>query len=271
MLTTIAPKHAALRHFIDFFYFFSAEKTEKWNHIAFPHVNTGVSFFNGVTILRNDNRISIKEDPERKCCIEMLGKYTNPVFVSCEGLVDEVAIVFKPLGVNRFIREDFIQVAPRYSQPYYNEKWLDAARHLFQSDNKITFLEDFLCSVLAEQDKFIKMEEALSMLSTAGFDYSVADVASKLNMSLKTFQRNFTKMMACSPSDYKRIARFRNALQTKIQSDGIKSLTAITYEHNYTDQSYFIREFKKLTNQNPKLFFKEISIVGDNKIIWEIL
>jgi len=102
-------------------------------------------------------------------------------------------------------------------------------------------------------------------------DFSVAEVAEKLGKNLKTFQRSFKKMMACSPSDYKRIARFRNSLKSKFQSKEIKSLTDITYESNYSDQSYFIREFKKLTNQNPKLFFREASLIDGDKIVWEIL
>jgi AraC-like DNA-binding protein len=271
VLTIAAPKHATLARYVDFFYFFRSESPEEWSHVAFPHTNTGLSFFKGASISRSEYRLSIREHMGNRCCMELLGKYTNPVFVHCEGAIDEVAIVFKPLGINRFLREDFNQVAPRYSQPFDNELWLKAGEQLFGSENRLQMLEDFLLSVCSEKEEFVKMEQALALLETNEYDYSVADVADKLNMNLKTFQRNFTKMMACSTSDYKRIARFRNALRSKIQSDGIKSLTSITYEHNYTDQSYFIREFRKLTNQNPKLFFKEVSLLGDNKIVWEIL
>jgi len=46
--------------------------------------------------------------------------------------------------------------------------------------------------------------------------YSLQQVANNLGMNLKTFQRHFKKHMACSPTEYKRIARFRNALQAGI-------------------------------------------------------
>ncbi len=271
MITTFYPKDKDLQRYVDFFYIFRSAPQEKWNHIAFPHINTGLSFFNAVLVNRGDHSIAIKGWPAGGPSIEVLGKYTQPIFVSCEGLIDEIAVIFKPLGMNRFMREDLMQVAPLYSQPYYNEQWLNAAHELFQTDDRIGYLERFLRSVLCEDDQFIKMESALSMLHTNAYDYSVAEVAGKLNVNLKTFQRNFTKMMSCSPSDYKRIARFRNALQSKLRSGDIKSLTSITYENNYTDQSYFIREFRKMTHQNPKLFFKEVSMVDGDKIIWEIL
>ncbi len=271
MLTAIEPQSLVLRRYVDLFYFFKSDETEQWSHVAFPHVNTAISFFRGVSINREHHRISIKGNEGTECHIEILGKYTRPVYVTCEGTVDEIAIVFKPLGVNRFMREDMIQVASDYSQSFHHPVWQEMASALFHANDRIAFLERFLLSILSEQERFIDMERALLLLEDNDPDHSVADVAAKLNVSLKTFQRNFTKMMACSPTDYKRIARFRNSLQSRFRSNDLKSLTSITYEHNYTDQSYFIREFRKLTNQNPKLFFKEVSLVGGDKIVWEIL
>jgi YesN/AraC family two-component response regulator len=49
-----------------------------------------------------------------------------------------------------------------------------------------------------------------------------------------------------------------------------KNLTDITYEVGYYDQSYLIKEFRKITNHNPKDFFKSTSKVDGDKIIWEI-
>ena len=44
----------------------------------------------------------------------------------------------------------------------------------------------------------------------------------------------------------------------------------VTYEEGYYDQSYLIKEFRKITNYNPKDFFKSTSKVDGDKIIWEI-
>ncbi len=273
MIKTIAPESEVLKKYIDTFYVFNSESGENFSYLAFPHTNTGLSFFKGVSIERDNFHVKIHEQQtaESKVCIEILGKYTQPVFVNYEGKIDEISVIFKPLGINRFICDDLVKIAGKYSQPLKNEQWLQWAAGLFDSDAGLEDLEKFLLSVFEENGDFIKLEHALTMFENNEEDYSVAQVAEKLNMNLKTFQRNFTKMLACSPSDYKRIARFRNALKTKFQSKEIKSLTSITYESNYSDQSYFIREFRKMTNQNPKYFFKEASLVDGEKIVWEIL
>ena len=70
--------------------------------------------------------------------------------------------------------------------------------------------------------------------------------------------------------EYRRIYRFRNSLTNKLNTSQLKNLTEITYEEGYYDQSYLIKEFRKITNHNPKDFFKSLSKVDGDKIIWEI-
>jgi len=61
-----------------------------------------------------------------------------------------------------------------------------------------------------------------------------------------------------------------HSLANKLNNAQLKNLTEITYEEGYYDQSYLIKEFRKITNHNPKDFFKSASKVDGDKIIWEI-
>lgn len=271
MLKFIAPESTVLQRYVEGFYFYRCDAGNVQRHIAFPHTNTGLSFFSGVSVARQDHSLYLQHCAQNGYHIEVLGKYTQPVMVHCEGAIDEVSIVFKPLGINRFLREDFAQIAPVVSQGYDNPVWLATAKRLYENHNRVACLEEFLLSAIIEKEEFAKMEQALAFFESTEQDYSVAAVAAMLGMNLKTFQRSFTKLLACSPVDFKRIAKFRNSLRSKFQSKEIKSLTDITYEANYSDQSYFIREFRKLTQQNPKQFFREARLVDGEKIVWEIL
>jgi AraC-like DNA-binding protein len=273
VLKTFVPASKELQKYIEVFYVFISDKPSQFSYIAFPHINTAISFFKGISISRNNFHVSIEQQKEtiNKNCIEILGKYTKPVFVHYMGDFEEVAIVFKPLGVNKFIKGDFVDLAPEYSQPFNDENWLLFSHQLFKAkENRIEQLERFLTAQLKQSDDFSKMAEAIKYFESMDVDYPVDKVAQLVGMGLKTFQRHFIKHLSCSPSEYKRIARFRNALNSKILSKEIKSLTSISYANNYSDQSYFIREFKKLTNLSPKKFFKEITVLDENKIIWEL-
>ena len=101
-------------------------------------------------------------------------------------------------------------------------------------------------------------------------NYSIDKIATLCHITLKTFQRNFTKHLACSPVEYKRIARFRHSLQIKLISNEIETLTSVSNDSNYYDQSYFIREFKKLTQLNPKSFFNSITALEEKKVVWKV-
>jgi len=142
MLKTIAPKSQLLQKYIESFYLFNSAIHGSISYLAFPHTNTGLSFFKGVSIERGSYRVKISEQKAAgdSVCIEVLGKYTRPVFVSYEGAIDEISVVFKPLGINRFIREDHSKIAGSYSQPYCCDDWLQNARDLFNSDNRIEAL-----------------------------------------------------------------------------------------------------------------------------------
>ena len=274
MLQTYKPKSKLLERYVDFYYIFNRERSENISYIAFPHVNTAISFFKGVEIKRGDHEISIKTTNKQKskCVVEILGKYTRPVFVNYFGDCAEVAIVFKPLGVNNFFKNDLIELSPHFSQELINKHWTEFSHELLDEKSitrKIEMLETFLIKNLHEFGNK-KIYEAIKYLEDFDSNYSIDKVASLCNFTLKTFQRNFKKYLTCSPLEYKRISRFRNSLQNKLISKEIKTLTNISNDSNYYDQSYFIREFKKLTQLNPKQFFSTISALDEKKIVWKV-
>ena len=203
--------------------------------------------------------------------VDILGRFTRPVHLIYDGNFEEITIIFKPLGVNRFIQDNFLHVAPSYSQLFQNDAWVSFSELLFSEPNPIEKLEVFLLAQLNDQPIFNTIEIALRCFEDPAEDFTVPAVAALLGLNLKSFQRLFTKHMGCSPSNYKKIARFRNSTNSKIYSKQVKSLTTICHENNYFDQSYFIKQFKTLTHQNPKKFFKTVRVLDTDKVMWKLL
>jgi AraC-like DNA-binding protein len=136
VIKTISPSSPILKKYIECFYIFEGKANSSFSYVAFPHFNTGLSFFKGASIDRQNSIIKISENTDAGVHIEILGKYTTPVLLEYKGQ--------------------------------------------------------------------------------------------------------------------------------------LKNLTEITYEEGYYDQSYLIKEFRRITNHNPKDFFKSVSKVDGDKIIWEI-
>lgn len=274
MIKVIAPVSKTLSKYIEYYYIFTNEEQTTLSYVAFPHVNTCISLFKGVGIQRKDLslRIFSNEDFKNEVSVEITGKYTHPFFVNYQGDFDEIAIIFNPLGVNHFLQDDLIEYAPAFSQALPLPQWHALAKNLFletELDNRIEVLESFLLENLSTIDDFI-VRKAMILLEDFEKDYSVQDVADLCGLTIKSLQRNFNRLLTCTPSEYKRILKFRYSISKDALQGEIKKLTEIALESNYYDQSYFIREYKKLTGKSPKAFFKRISKLEDDKIIWEV-
>ena len=233
-----------------------------------------MSFFKGVKLNWANSNITIQPDSNKnELCIEILGKYVQPIFIHYKGDFEEITIIFKPFGFNQFIRGDLLDFAPEYSQPFTLDDWLRFSSTLFEEETlvkKIEKLEEFLL------DNFYEIEnnsisKAIQYLEDFYMNYSIEKVAGLCGLTSKTYQRNFLKNITCPPSEIKRIARFRHSLNNRLLSKEIKSLTNLSYESGFYDQSYFIREYKKLTLLNPKEFFQTIAVLDENKMIWKIV
>jgi AraC-like DNA-binding protein len=271
MIKTHVPQSPFLQNYIECFYVFNCESPFQFRYLAFPHYNCGLSFFKGVEIQRNHFQVNLIESSESNVQIELLGKYINPLMIQYSGKIQEISIVFKPLGINRFIRKNYQSIAPNFTQELKNTEWQLFGEKLFTSGNTIKTLEEFLISEFKEENEIKNLEASLTLLENLVVNYSITEIAAKLGYNLKTFQRHFTKHIGCSPIDYRRIFRFRNSIEAKLNAKELKSLTDITFENNYFDQSHFIKEFKRLTSHNPKNFFKSVSQLEGEKIVWEIL
>ena len=259
-----------LKKYIECFYFYEGKSNSTFSYVAFPHFNTGLSFFKGASVHRQNWSLQISENTDKGVHIEILGKYTTPVLIEYKGQMSEISIVFKPAGLNRFFKDNYFSLAPKFSQALNNTVWSKFGNSLFSSEDDISKIESFLLSQFFDDPALSSIENSLRLLENSNEQFSIADIANKVGLNLKTFQRHFQKQMGCSPVEYRRICRFRSSLTNKLKNTQLKNLTKITYEEGYYDQSYLIKEFRKITNHNPKDFFKSTSKVDGDKIIWEI-
>jgi AraC-like DNA-binding protein len=270
VIKTIAPSSPILKKYIECFYIYEGKSNAGFSYVAFPHFNTGLSFFKGALVQRQNWSLQISENTKVGVHIEILGKYMTPVFLEYKRVMREISIVFKPLGLNRFIKDNYLSIAPNFSQELRNEVWSKFGEILFSGDDEIDKLESFLLSQFYDTQALSIIENSLALLENYNEQISISSIANKVGLNLKTFQRHFQKHIGCSPVEYRRIFRFRSSLTNKLNSSQWKNLTEITYEEGYYDQSYLIKEFRKITNHNPKDFFKSVSKVDGDKIIWEI-
>ncbi len=82
-------------------------------------------------------------------------------------------------------------------------------------------------------------------------------------ISERQFERKFLQSIGLTPSYYKRVLRFENAMY-RIQHNHYRSLADLAYELGYSDQSHFNREFKQLSGSTPLLLTTKAELVNES-------
>jgi len=87
---------------------------------------------------------------------------------------------------------------------------------------------------------------------------SLDDICRELYVSPRSLERYFKAQFGSGPKLYQRIVRFSKAYSTiQAKRNNVISWADICYDHGYTDQAYFIREFKTFSGFSPAGFIRE--------------
>ena len=93
-----------------------------------------------------------------------------------------------------------------------------------------------------------RIVEALDSLSNAS---SVTDTTRQLGVSERSLERLVMMNTERTPSFWRNLARVRRAARAL---SGQESLSAIAFDHGYTDQAHLSRDFQRWFGTSPSLF-----------------
>lgn len=95
---------------------------------------------------------------------------------------------------------------------------------------------------------------------------SLDELTDQVPISPRQLQRQFKSKFGITAKEYMRLSRL-NAVQRYLQISPDISLTDLSYRNGFSDQSHFIREYKRMTSTNPRNFLKSrerfITLPGD--------
>lgn len=278
-IDTFYPKHALLKDVIEYYYF---QKTDSENfstdYYAFPNILKPLNIHKNVICNINGHNVNVTGVKQKNYLMILNGRYELPLHVQQRGKIDKVTIVFKPIGLNYFIKTPFNEIAQEPTQIF--TEWIKTSncttflnQFFNEQDNskRIVILENYLLSLYKPFTENLFLIDVLSTLSDFSTQVSIKDIARNLSLSSRTLDRVFKKHLGISPVGFRKIARFRHSLKNKLFNSKFNTLTKIGYESNFYDQSYFIKVYKNLTGQNPKAFFNSIDKLADDRLIFKFI
>lgn len=261
------PKSSILAKYIVGLYFMRTDKKYPFEYYTFPNNYCILSLLNNVELNITGGSVEIKKSQHKNQISSLTFQYREPLNVVYLEPVDELTIYFKPNGINFFFKnmEDFYNKESMLNfNPFVDFKRLFfEVFEIFDRDTQIEYIEHQLLS-LFKSDKEDLFENILKDLET---DLSIEKIALKNDISRQYLNQYFKLKLGKSPSEFRKIARFRKSLT--MMRNRNTALTEVSYENLFFDQSHFNHDFKGLTNFSPKEFFQNTDLEKNN--VWFIL
>ncbi|RZK65152.1 MAG: AraC family transcriptional regulator [Pedobacter sp.] len=257
------PKNDLLKKYIEGYYFIAENKnSDIVEYFTFPNNFVILSVNENSKVELKDNRITVSSSDEKNIIAGIVTSYTSPIEVVYDSAVNEITMYFKPLGINHFL-EDIAVLQQRSDfgfNPYPDfENAMQAVFKEKDREAQIISLENYWLSKFKEKELVL----AYQLLADIESNLKVEEIAAKNNLNRQSLRRTFFKNVGKTPAEYRKIFRFRNALTEFSQS---RSLTELSHDNLFYDQSHFNKDFKSLTNTNPASFFKNVDTGKGN--VW---
>lgn len=269
------PKSALLRRYIELIYTLKCgESDEPTTYIAFPSVFAMPCLNRHSRREGDDENLTFSHSRPFPLQSTLICEYIDSSVVKYHGPADEIVIYFKPLGINAFLERPlkhysvsrFVDFAPF-------DDYLRSAYAIFALDGdeaRLEALESYWLSKYRGFEHPFLNSIVDEMLADPGA-FSIAEAAGRHGISRTTLNKHFDLHIGTTPSQFRKIIRFRKAMTRHRQNILPENLTDISHGVDYFDQSHMVKDFKALTKYSPKQFFARLSTLEDGNINWLFL
>jgi AraC-like DNA-binding protein len=265
------PQSPLLKKHIECFYVLTRNaNAAPTTYLTFPGTQQMVSLYANTVSQVSDDTVIIRHDPNGVLESRIVGRFQKVVCVRYEGAIHEITTLFRPLSINAFLPAPLKELAPGHFPsfaPYPD--FMEAMTGIYQLSSvaeQLKGIEDYwLSKYNGFQHPFLS--SVLALLYKDDLDEQrIASICKVHGISRQTLHQHFERYLCKTPSLFRKILRFRRAMQhykpEKFQSE-LSRLSALA---NYFDQSHMIRDFKALTGYTPKEFFPGLSRIGNGEV-----
>ncbi|MFD0864042.1 helix-turn-helix domain-containing protein [Sungkyunkwania multivorans] len=273
-MTRLPPQNKISSKYIDAYYFLKSDEEkfdESFTH--YPHYRTTLNIYNRSKVEIFENKRIISFDSENDVVTVFTNNISTAKQAVLRGPFDIIGILFKPLGINQFTRDDFLS---KFDHPVvvFNNFWSGHVNDLSNvfnensNDKKVLLLDELLLKLYNPLNEERLSKIVQKILDSKGA-IKVKELEVLFTVNRRTLLRLFKTYLGCSISEFKRVTRFRNTIDSYQNSPTRTSFTELCYDNNYYDQSDFINHFKSLSGEIPKEVLPKITKVDQTDLYWK--
>ncbi|KXH85125.1 helix-turn-helix domain-containing protein [Chryseobacterium kwangjuense] len=271
-LELFKPKNPILAAYMEGYYFLTRSADEEdTRYLTFPNNYSIISVCENIEMEFGHNSVTAIGSSNGRFVSSLICHYKKPIRITMKGQINEITFYFKPLGLNAFLNKPLKQYTDTFFNSFFPfDDYQDSMINMLDEpdfEKRREMIEDYWMSKLLEFSHPFLGKLTDHMISDP--EISLAELAAEYKTSRQTVSKLFDLHLCKSPSDFRKIQRFRETLINSM--DRKISLTELSYDHLFYDQSHLIKDFKSLTDFTPGKFFKDDSLYQDESINWFFL
>lgn len=270
-IETFRPKNQELQKYIESYYILKHSKEEtNISYLAFPSICSIVSVVNNAENIISQDYISVKPSQLRQLDTSLVCRFNNPICFKYQGDIKEITISFKSLGLNAFLNNPLKDYSNSFFGPFipFSDYEKEMKTIIEIEDN--TLLAESLEKYWVAKLKGFRhpfLNNAVSIIEEQP-KISTLELANEFNISRKTLIKHFKHHICKTPTEYKKILRFRRTMEEMRTIKKATTLTELSYIADFFDQSHMTTSFKSLTGLPPRIFFKNLTTIQNSNIQW---
>lgn len=269
------PRNSVLSRYIECFYTLKCTSEEKnTTYISFPSIFSMVCLNAKSVIESRDEKFTFTHNPNALLKASLFCNFDHVSWNTYQAKADEIVIYFKPLGINAFIEKalkHYIEGSFVEFNPFEDYRpRMEEILAIGKDKDRIAALEDYWISKY-QGFRHPFLHQVVDELLGEDNSCPLAHQALKHRISRATLNKHFDLHLCTTPSQFKKVVRFRNAMTRFTHKSSQENLADISYCVDYFDQSHMIKDFRSLTQYSPKTFFSKISTLEDGQINWLFL
>ncbi len=212
-------------------------------------------------------RFYIPELEAEQARFSISGQVNFPARIQSSGDVETIVVVFHPHAIGTLFN---IPVSSFYNEEIdgysLGDKRLnilaDDVLNADDSEEAVEMIEKWLLSRLDEAAiyGFNRVGAALKQLFLDN-SINVDGMAQLACLSRKQFERVFVNAVGMKPKEYSNVVRFQKTLW--LMQNGNRDFADIAYSCGYSDQSHFIREYRRYSGTTPAELLKTQPVYSD--------
>jgi len=269
---TYKPKAPELGGIIAYYYLHTCKEPGATHRfVYYPHFRNAITCYLNADADIKKGRAKVTPNASAGLIALFSRNYDERILVSIEAPFTKLGVAFEPLGVQRFLNRKFSEVAVKTTVPFteLGDGFADLALTVLKHpmEDPTTRLDGFFLENL-QPSKDADMDRVVAHFFSEKEHSPLDELAAEYGLSLRSLQRKFKEHLMCTPREYRRLIRFRRAVNTYQFAERHTSFTQLAHENNYYDQPAFVNHFKQISGRSPRDFFDHIQQYGSEDTFW---